>query len=63
MERVSTKTKFLTQPNKDPKTGKSIQIGGKEYKHLEEKYGTPKIKSPKKQKKISVNKGEYKKIN
>jgi len=62
MERVSTKTKFLTQPNKDPKTGKSIKIGGKEYKHMEEKYGTPKIKSPKTQKKISVNKGEYKKL-
>lgn len=58
----STKTKFLTHPNKDPKTGKSIKIGGKEYKYLEEKYGTPKIKSPKTLKKISVNKGEYKKL-
>lgn len=62
MERQSSKLKFLTNPNKDPKTGIPIKIGGKEYKHLEEKYGTPKIKSPKTQKKISVNKGEYKKL-
>lgn len=58
----STKSKFLTNPNKNPKTGEDMKIGGKKYKKLEEKYGVPKIKSPKTQKKIGVNKGEYKKL-
>lgn len=38
----STKTKFLKNPNKNPRTGKSINIGGKTYEKLEEKYGVPK---------------------
>lgn len=59
---MSTKQKFLSSPNKDPKTGEIIKIGGKRYKALEEKYGTPKIKSPKTQFKIGVGKGEYKKL-
>lgn len=56
------KQKILSFPNKDPKTGEMIKIGGKRYKALEEKYGTPKIKSPKTQFKIGVGKGEYKKL-
>jgi hypothetical protein len=59
---MDTKDKFLSYPNKDPKTGELIKIGGKRYKELEEKYGTPKIKSPKTQSKIGVGKGEYKKL-
>jgi hypothetical protein len=61
-KKVSSKQKFLLYPNQDPKTGEKIKIGGKQYKQLEEKYGTPKIKSPKTDNKIGVGKGEYKKL-
>jgi hypothetical protein len=61
-KKLSSKQKFLLYPNQDPKTGENIKIGGKQYKQLEEKYGTPKIKSPKTESKIGVGKGEYKKL-
>lgn len=61
-KKLSSKDKFLLYPNQNPKTGEKIEIGSKQYKKYEEKYGTPKIKSPKTQAKIGVGKGEYKKL-
>jgi hypothetical protein len=59
----SKKQKFLKYPNINPSSNKEIEIGGKEYKKLVEKYGEPlKINNPITQHKISVNKGEYKKL-
>lgn len=56
------KDKFHQYPNKDPKTGKSIEINGPEFKKLVTKYGQPKIKSPITSSKIGVGKGEYKNL-
>ena len=58
-----SKQRFLTKPNKHPKTDEVIVIGSNEYLKLVKKYGEPnKIKSPKSNRLISVNKGEYKKL-
>ena len=64
MERKSSrKTKFITSPTIDPRTGNKITIGSKQYKQLVERYGEPnKIISPKTGSKINIGKGEYKKL-
>lgn len=59
----STQEKFYRYPYKNPKTKKKIEINGKEYKKLVNKYGEPpKIKSPVTGSKIGIGKGEYNKL-
>lgn len=62
-ESKSTKEAFRTQPYIDPKTNTIIQVGGKEYKQLEKKYGEPyKVKSPKSKTLITVGGVAYKNL-
>ena len=53
---------FHLNPTIDPKTGKLISIGDKQFKKLTAKYGHVKIISPVSGHKITVGKGEYNKL-
>ena len=62
MIQTSYKEQFLNYPNIDPKTKEYIDIGGKRFIQLTEKYGYPIFKSPQSGYKIAVGKGTYNKL-